>query len=311
MFTLLGKDGYNWINFNFRAPSFIEYEAKVGQVFHLNQIEALFFPLQWTRACLSLGSSKTKLVVDEQVLVDMEYKKDEDANRPANLNLRLGFFLDQWGTDGEYVIKTAELNVFKSSLSVERMIGMTTAGGDECGAPGDLVNWEEAEWTLYSQAKMIEVDREWEGPCRRESQVHVFTAAFNWHHHCMHHCQKISGGRSPPVTTKEEWENLTREIDLITGDRSVMPWMWLSATEGDKDSKLARLDHWPETDINGTRKLEAVETIWRDFYTGQRMDNWTKPYYHQDTMDTTYGDTFNCIFAFRDVPWHISWYEFQ
>ena len=71
------------------------------------------------------------------------------------------------------------------------MIAQTKAGEEVCGAPGDLVNWEEAEWTLHSQAKVIEVDREWEGPCRRESQVQVFTAEFLWHHDCMQHCQKI------------------------------------------------------------------------------------------------------------------------
>ena len=123
------------------------------------------------------------------------------------------------------------------------MVDLTTAGGKECGAPGDLVNWEEAEWTLFSQAKVIEVDREWEGPCRRESQVQVITANFGYHHDCMQHCQNISGGRSPPATTKEQWENLTREVDLITQDRSLFPYLWLSATEGDKDKNLAKLDH--------------------------------------------------------------------
>ena len=47
--------------------------------------------------------------------------------------------------------------------------------------------------------------------------------------------------------------------------------MWLSATEGDKDRKLATLDHWPETEVvnNETQKLEAVETVWRDYFTDQ------------------------------------------
>merc|ERR1712077_47957 len=103
----------------------------------------------------------------------------------------------------------SELNIFNSSLSSGEMIVQTTAGGEECGAPGDLVNWEEAEWTLHSQAKMIEVDREWEGPCRRESQVQVFTADFKYHEDCMQHCEKIVSGRSPPVITEEEWKNLT------------------------------------------------------------------------------------------------------
>ena len=82
--------------------------------------------------------------------------------------------------------------MFNSSLSVERMVGLTRAGEEECGAAGDLVSWEEAEWTLHSQAKVIEVDRKWDGPCRRESQV----LAWSWsdpdegglHRDCMHHC---------------------------------------------------------------------------------------------------------------------------
>ena len=192
------------------------------------------------------------------------------------------------------------------------MVGLTSAGEEECGASGDLVSWEEAEWTLHSQAKVIEVDREWEGPCRRESQVQVFTADFEYHHGCMEHCEKISAGRSPSVNTEEEWKNLIMEIDLITQDRSLLPWMWLSATEGDNNQKLARLDHWPETELvnNQTRKLEAVETVWRDFYTGQRLENWTKPYYREQE-DTIHGDTYNCMEAFTDLAWLDSWREWQ
>merc|ERR1712052_53091 len=104
-----------------------------------------------------------------------EYKREEDEYRPDNISLVLGF--DTYN-ELEFTGRVSELNIFNSALSVERMIGQTTAGGEECGAPGDLVNWEEAEWTLHSQAKVIEVDREWEGPCRRESQVRVFTADF-------------------------------------------------------------------------------------------------------------------------------------
>ena len=107
-------------------------------------------------------------------------------------------------------------------MSVERRVRSTRAGEEECGVPKDLVSWEEAEWTLHSQVKVIEVDREWEGPCRRESKVQVFTADFRYHQDCMQHCEKIANGRSPPVKTEEEWENLTRELDLITEDRSIL-----------------------------------------------------------------------------------------
>ena len=315
LFQLLNDDGYRWIAFKlYAANSYTEYEVMVGQAIHLNQTEAVFFPLQWTQACLSLDSSRIKLVANGLLLVDEEYKKDEDMDRPANLNLRLGFSVDEYGYSIEDIGKFTNLNIFKSSLPVQRMIGLTTAGGEEYGAPGDLVNWEEAEWTLHSQAKVIEVDREWEGPCRRESQVQVFTAErgqfFN-HKDCMQHCQKISGGRSPPVITKEDWENLTSEVDLITEDRSVLPWMWLSATEGEFDLELGELGHWPETEIvnNETKKLEALETVWRDFYTGQRLESWKKPYFREDSKDTRLGDTYNCMQTYTDVPWDMSWGE--
>ena len=36
-----------------------------------------------------------------------------------------------------------------------------------------------------------------------------------------------------------------------------------------------------------------LKTVWRDFYTGQRLENWTMPYY-SSSEDTTYDDTYNC-----------------
>ena len=147
MFNLLNDGGYKWIATKlFADPSYTEYVVTVGQVFGIiNQTEDLLFPLQWTRACLSLDSSRIKLVANGQLLVDEEYKKEEDTDTPANLSLRLGFYVDEYGYAEEDIGMFTNLNVFKSSLPVQRMIGLTTAGGEECGAPGDLVNWEEAE----------------------------------------------------------------------------------------------------------------------------------------------------------------------
>ena len=312
MVQLLNNDGYVWLRSNLRPRrSQTNYEARVGGTFYDTKTEDVFFPLQWVQACLSLDSSKIKIVANGQLLVDAEYKKDEDRDRPANLTILLGFYVDEYGYAEENIGKFSNFNVFKSALSVQRMKGMTTAGGEECGAPGDLVSWEEAEWTLYSQAKVIEVDREWKGPCRRESQVQVFSNDMTFHQTCMEFCPKISNGRVPFVNTIEQWENLTREIDLITEDRSVLPMMWLSATEGDINQKLARLGHWPNTELvnNETKKLEAVETVWRDFYTGQRLGNWTKPYYREVSRDNRHGDTYNCMVAYTDVPWNKAWGE--
>ena len=132
-----------------------------------------------------------RVVVDGQLLGEgFKYKKKEDEHRRADISVLLGY--DSFPS--EHPVKIADLNVFSSSLSVERMVGLTRAGEEECGAAGDLVSWEEAEWTLHSQAKVIKVDREWEGPCRRESQVQIFTLEMlHWYDDCMTHCQKIAG----------------------------------------------------------------------------------------------------------------------
>ena len=158
---------------------------------------------------------------------------------------------------------------------------------------------------------MVEVDRLLEGPCKRESREHLFTADFEKHLDCIQHCQKIAWGKSPPVITLDEWESFTREVDLITSDRSRLPWMWLSATEGDVNSHLERLSHWPEDEKveNKRIKLDAEEGIWRN-YTGLRLTNWTKPYYHKKG-DGKLGDTYNCIDAFLDESWNQSWRQWE
>ena len=47
------------------------------------------------------------------------------------------------------------------------------AGIETCGAAGDFLNWEEADWTLHSKARIIEVDSA-RGPCRKEGKIQVY-----------------------------------------------------------------------------------------------------------------------------------------
>ena len=299
----------------YAAPGYTEYTVRLGPVSLVKQTTAVFFPLQWTRVCLSVDSvvKRVALVVDGQLLGEEEYKREEDRRSSANVNLVLGF--DPLNRH-EYTGRVSNLNMFNRSLPEDMLIELTTAGKKDCEASGDFVSWEKAKWTLHSQAKLIEVDREWEGPCRRESQVQVFTGA-GGHRDCMEHCQKIVNGTSPPLNSKAEWQSLTKEVELITTDRdNIGHLMWLSATEGDKDNKLERLGHWPEREQNGneTSDLEAVETIWRDFYSGQRLDNWKKPYYKPKSFSTlaykdNQGNTSNCMALYLYEPWERSWYE--
>ena len=45
---------------------------------------------------------------------------------------------------------------------------------------------------------------------------------------------------------------------------------WLSAIQGDAGGALDKLEHWPEG-------ASAEESIWRDYYTGEQLQNYTKP----------------------------------
>ena len=71
------------------AFSYTQYDVKLGQVFFVKQIETVFFPLQWSRACLSLDSNKVVVVVDGKLLGESEYIREEDKHRLAELNLQL------------------------------------------------------------------------------------------------------------------------------------------------------------------------------------------------------------------------------
>ena len=195
VFSVLDDAGQNWIYlYVVAAEDFTSWTLDFGPLFAVVETKALLFPLLWTRVCISHNpvASLVTLVVDGQMLVEEEYKMEEDEHWPTNLSLLAGFYSDKYTAEREeYTGRIANLNVFKTSLSVDRMVRLTMAGGEECGTPGDLVSWEEAEWTLHSQAKMVEVDRDWEGPCRKEPKVQIFIADFTWHHDCMYHFNEV------------------------------------------------------------------------------------------------------------------------
>ena len=107
----------------------------------------------------------------------------------------------------------------------------------------------------------------------------------------MHHCQKIRGGKGPPVNTQEEWRSLHREVKLS----SSMPikgfafFLWLSATKGGRFQGLERLPRWPKTETvnKKTIPMAAMKTVWRDFYTGQRLDNATNSFIQKRGISDT------------------------
>ena len=261
-----------------------------GSIMFVVNIEHAMFPLTWTRVCVSMNrvAWSLRLVVNGVVIKEMldndleSEKKYGTDGMPTALDMVLGYRT----YDGiEFTGMVSQVNVFSSSLSTVRMISLTNGGGEECGAPGDYVNWEIENWLLTSRAsiQMVEISgwvmvggkKTWirEGPCRRDSELTVFTGGNKWpHSSCMKHCEKLGAGRSPPIRTQEEWDWFTKEVHAITADITVIPSLWLAATDA------------------------KVEGEWKDAYPphDQLNTSWAWPW-RFTTTDTIEGNDKNCF----------------
>ena len=303
LYVLLDDDEevWHWVQI-FIGPSYTEfYFVFEDSPEFSNQSEILVFPFQWTRVCLSRDSNTSivRLVIDGELFVE---KDVEVQKNPDDLNLVLG--TDGHGSE-EHPGQTTNLNMFSSALTVEEMKSLTSPGKGECGLAGDFLSWEksvaEELWTLHSKARWVDLDGELEGPCRAEAKLNIFPMNEDHHHSdCMKHCSKL-GGRSPSVKTKKEWENLLKEIEAVSPDPSWLPSrIWLPATEGNLDEQIGELDHW-------TEGVEAKEGVWRDYYTGEQLENYTKSWDNLNG-DKQMGSGHNCIHFF---PQDSKWSEWQ
>ena len=204
----------------------------------------IFFPQSWVRACISLDTKTgiARIVVDGKVLEDAAHPKLKNlANKMlTNFTMKVG---NNAGINAIF----SNLNMFSQPPSLERMVAMTTSGNSECGAQGDFLNWDEAEWSLsdkwasgawadwvlvINSSKVEELD--WiSGPCWRETRIRVYQID-NAHDqkYCMNHCKKIANGRSPSVVTEEDWKWLIKEVESISTRNQDHCHLWLAATEG-------------------------------------------------------------------------------
>ena len=268
-----------------------------------NKSKILFYPLQWTRLCLSKDAytSKARLVVDGELLIETDVKVEDN---PDDLNLALGIKR----SDIEYTGQTTDLNIFSTALPDEQMKSKTRAGETECGLSGDFLSWEksleEEQWTLHSKARWVELDGGLEGPCSAKANIDIFPMnEAHWHSDCMKHCKKL-GGRPPSVETKTEWENFLREVKVVSPDPLQLPVkIWLPATEGAIGEELGTLDHWPEG-------VKATEGVWRDYYTGEKLENYTRPWMSPNG-DQNLGSTHNCLYFKPREPETRTWVEWS
>ena len=260
-FTWKADDGatyskWGYIYMNALATGTV-YEIVFGNVkqFVTVKLEKVFFPFDWVRFCASLNTLSENLVLVVDGTLQLEerllIKEDDYQPRPTDLKMTVGYAIEEGGYANEFTGQYSNLNIFSEALPTEKMEAMTQAGSPECGAPGDYLSWEEADWQLHSRAKIAMLE-EGDGPCKKASLLHIYTGEFIYHSDCMEHCQKLGKGRSPPIRTGQELETLRAEMRAITEDTEKLPNVWLSLT--------------------------YQEEVYRDYYSRNRVDNYTKPW---------------------------------
>ena len=122
------------------------------------------------------------------------------------------------------------------------------------------------------------------------------------HSQCMRHCEKL-GTRSPSVKLKKEWEFCLKDLKAFSPDLSKLSNpIWLSATEGDMGLELGKPNRWLEG-------VEAKEGVWRDFYSGEQLENYTN--WIVSSGDNDLGETYNCILFNPQMEETRTWSEFQ
>ena len=148
-----------------------------------------------------------------------------------------------------WTLKLTNLNMFSPELSENQMKRRTLTKNEECASPGNLLDWENATWNLYGKATKDQLDA-WDGPCWKEQGLIIFQRDFKTMPECMDHCKTI-GGRSPPVRTLKEWQNL--ETNLDNAIPNTMRPIWLAV------------------------KRDGKYDVWKDYYTEDELGNFTRP----------------------------------
>ena len=213
-----------------------------------------WFPYHWTKSCMAINTTSGSIdwVVEGTLMMAMI--AEDMANRtrlPKNLSKNLVLGATEYGGKWFAVSsKVTNLNIFSSSLPIEKMKTMTKRGS--CVEEGDYLAWGDMQWILHGQANQEIVETE--EPCEGEPLVNLYYTQFPGRDSCMHHCENL-GTRAPSVTTFEEWTLLQQFLKAKLYDRGLdTMYIWLSVDDS------------------------QVEGEWRDFYTGRMIQDYELPW---------------------------------
>ena len=213
------------------------------------------FPNRWTRSCIAVNTTSGLIhwVVDGTLVWNKKFvEMKKGGSQPKNLSKKL--VLGARSNGGSWLASTqmvTNLDIFSSPLSTEKMKTMTSGG--TCNEEGDYLAWGDMEWILHGQARKETIEKE--ETCKEKPLVDLYYTPFpGGMDSCMYHCENV-GSRFPSLATFEDWIKLQTFLKKMLYDKG-----------------LNTLEIWLPIEDRET------EDVWRDFYTGDVVQNYSHPW---------------------------------
>ena len=277
-FNILDKNG-SQILFPFQTHGVIKNELGLRIDQSYTQLvtgqNPPLFPNQWVRGCMAVNTTSGLIhwvVAGTLVLAkNFEELKNSEKSPPKDLSRRLVLGAKSYG--GSWTAsaqKVTNLDIYSSPLAIEKMKSITRGGS--CVEEGDYLAWGDMTWILHGQARKESTEKE--EMCEEKPLVDLYYTQFPGMDTCMHHCLNL-GTRAPSVTTLKEWTKLQAFLKEKLFDRG-----------------LNTLQIWlPITD-------RETEDVWKDFYTGEDVHNYTHPW-----IGSLAGEAENCARLYDGNNW--------
>ena len=139
------------------------------------------FPEQWVKSCVafSLLSGSIKWVIDGNLILDVvsETLKKAENLTPTNLTgkIILGAAKSSAGWKSSR-FRITNLNVFSSSLSLEKLENITRHRPHQCDEEGDYLKWKDMIWKIFGDIrnKNVSILK----LCSREPKMTLFSHNF-------------------------------------------------------------------------------------------------------------------------------------